>query len=377
MVGPQGPQGIQGRPGTQGPAGPTGPTGTADIITIGDTITAEPEEDAAVIDVGGSPNHNLQFRIPRGATGATGEAGDIGATGPTGPIGPTGATGVTGATGPTGPTGVGVTGATGEIGPTGPTGVTGSTGATGVTGPTGASITGATGETGATGATGPTGPTGPTGVGVTGATGEIGPTGPTGVTGSTGPTGPTGEAATITIGTVTTGDPGTEAEVINSGTPNDAIFDFVIPRGEPGGGGTPEVLATVDTSNQPTTAGGALTFSDNPLISGTSITHQAGTPDVQITQPGIYQATFHGTVSVETGTSIPAELVTRLNLNGSAVAGASATHTFTSSNEIATVSFSVPFRVDSVPSTLEVVAEQNGFIFNESAFTVIRLGDAT
>ena len=343
MVGPQGPQGIQGRPGTQGPAGPTGPTGTADIITIGDTITAEPEEDAAVIDMGGSPNHNLQFRIPRGATGATGEAGDIGATGPTGPIGPTGATGVTGATGPTGPTGVGVTGATGEIGPTGPTGVTGSTGATGATGPTG----------------------------------PIGPTGATGATGPTGPTGPTGEAATITIGTVTTGDPGTEAEVINSGTPNDAIFDFVIPRGEPGGGGTPEVLATIDTSNQPTTAGGALTFSDNPLISGTSITHQAGTPDVQITQPGIYQATFHGTVSVETGTSIPAELVTRLNLNGSAVAGASATHTFTSSNEIATVSFSVPFRVDSVPSTLEVVAEQNGFIFNESAFTVIRLGDAT
>ena len=64
--------------------------------------------------------------------------------------------------------------------------------------------------------------------------------------GATGETGPTGAAATIQIGTVTTGDPGTPAEVTNAGDENAAIFDFVIPRGADGGGGTPEVLATVD-----------------------------------------------------------------------------------------------------------------------------------
>ena len=106
-------------------------------------------------------------------------------------------------------------------------------------------------------------------------------------------------AATIRVGTVITGDPGTDAQVINSGNENDAIFDFVIPRGEPGGGGTPDVLATVDSTDQSTSAGVALTFNETPLISGNAITHQAGSPDIQIHQPGIYQASFHGTASPE------------------------------------------------------------------------------
>lgn len=49
--------------------------------------------------------------------------------------------------------------------------------------------------------------------------------------------GPAGEAATIEIGTVTTGAPGTPAEVTNSGTSQHAILNFVIPQGEPGGYG--------------------------------------------------------------------------------------------------------------------------------------------
>ncbi len=59
-----------------------------------------------------------------------------------------------------------------------------------------------------------------------------GPTGSIGPTGATGPTGPTGPAtATITIGTITTGAPGSEAIVTNTGTSTNAIFDFVIPSG--------------------------------------------------------------------------------------------------------------------------------------------------
>lgn len=49
-----------------------------------------------------------------------------------------------------------------------------------------------------------------------------------------------GSGATIQVGTVTTGVPGSMAQVVNAGTPQDAIFNFVIPRGNPGqdGGGT-------------------------------------------------------------------------------------------------------------------------------------------
>lgn len=42
------------------------------------------------------------------------------------------------------------------------------------------------------------------------------------------------KAATIEIGTVTTGGPGTDAAVTNTGTETDAVLNFVIPRGDKG-----------------------------------------------------------------------------------------------------------------------------------------------
>ena len=50
------------------------------------------------------------------------------------------------------------------------------------------------------------------------------------------PTGPAG-AATITVGTTTTTDPGTAATVTNSGTNENVILNFTIPRGEDGATG--------------------------------------------------------------------------------------------------------------------------------------------
>ena len=114
------------------------------------------------------------------------------------------------------------------LGPTGPTGPTGPAG--GTTGPTGA--TGDIGPTGPTGATGDIGPTGPTG-----ATGDIGPTGPTGATGDIGPTGPTGatgDTPILTIGTVTTGAPGTDADATITGTSPNFILNLTIPQGPTG-----------------------------------------------------------------------------------------------------------------------------------------------
>ena len=43
-----------------------------------------------------------------------------------------------------------------------------------------------------------------------------------------------GEAATIQVGTVTASDPGSNPQVTNSGTEQDAVFNFVLPRGEQG-----------------------------------------------------------------------------------------------------------------------------------------------
>ena len=85
------------------------------------------------------------------------------------------------------------------------------------------------GPTGATGATGPTGP-----AGEIGATGATGPTGPAGEIGPTGATGADGITPLISIGTVTTGDPGTQASVTITGTPPAYVFNFVIPQGPTG-----------------------------------------------------------------------------------------------------------------------------------------------
>lgn len=76
-----------------------------------------------------------------------------------------------------------------------------------------------------------------------------------GLPGRDGNDGAPGEAATIRIGTVTTGLPGTEAFVENAGTESDAVLNFTIPRGEKGnpgssGGMTIDLIATLEEVKQ-------------------------------------------------------------------------------------------------------------------------------
>lgn len=49
-----------------------------------------------------------------------------------------------------------------------------------------------------------------------------------------GDTGPAGTAASVTVGTVQTGLPGTAAQVTNSGSSSAAVLNFVIPQGASG-----------------------------------------------------------------------------------------------------------------------------------------------
>jgi hypothetical protein len=57
------------------------------------------------------------------------------------------------------------------------------------------------------------------------------------------PKGDTGNAATIAVGTTTTGNAGTNASVANAGTSGAAIFNFTIPRGDVGAAGPSNVLS--------------------------------------------------------------------------------------------------------------------------------------
>ena len=78
-------------------------------------------------------------------------------------------------------------------------------------------------------------PTGPTPTG--GIVGPTGPTGPQGIQGEIGPTGPTGldgETPTLSIGTVTTGAPGTDASATITGTAPNYLLNLTIPQGPTG-----------------------------------------------------------------------------------------------------------------------------------------------
>jgi hypothetical protein len=57
---------------------------------------------------------------------------------------------------------------------------------------------------------------------------SVGPTGPTG------PAGPTGETPTITIGAVTTGEPGTDAAATITGIAPNFVLNLTIPQGPTG-----------------------------------------------------------------------------------------------------------------------------------------------
>ena len=64
--------------------------------------------------------------------------------------------------------------------------------------------------------------------------GDQGIQGEQGEQGIQGEKGDAGTAATIAVGSVTTGEAGTQASVTNSGTSSNAVFDFTIPKGDKG-----------------------------------------------------------------------------------------------------------------------------------------------
>lgn len=82
--------------------------------------------------------------------------------------------------------------------------------------------------------------------------------------------GPTGPTTTITVGTTTTGDPGTEASVTNSGTTTAAVLDFVIPQGPTGPQG--EIGPTGADGETPTLTIGTVTTGDPGTEAAATIT---------------------------------------------------------------------------------------------------------
>lgn len=186
---------------------PTGGGGTGDGATFFPSVSEE-----GIIswtNDGGLPNP-----APVDIKGPKGDTGEQGATGPQGPKGEQGETGATGPQGEQGEQGYYFTPSVNNDGD-----LSWSNNGN-LQNPSTVNIKGPQGQQGIQGIQGVQGPQGPQG--------EVGPTGPAGAD---------GQAATIQIGTVTTGAAGTQATVTNTGTANAAVFNFTIPQGVAGQNG--------------------------------------------------------------------------------------------------------------------------------------------
>ena len=164
--------------------------------------------------------------------------------------------------------------------------------------------------------------------------------------GTDGANGKDGAAATVAIGTVTTGEPGSNASVTNVGTDTAAILDISIPRGDKGadGAGAGDVIAAADNTFTATntfdgtlkttcdmqhysqTIGGTMTLdSSSDNLQTLYVTNDAATirftdPDM----PDVYKKTFivdvhrtgSGVFSVATDNNIGGNAATAYIIGG-------------------------------------------------------------
>lgn len=103
--------------------------------------------------------------------------------------------------------------------------------------------------------------------------------------GTDGVNGKDGAAATVAIGTVTTGEPGTTASVTNVGTDTAAVLNITIPRGDKGTDGTGAgdvVAAAANTFTATNTFNGVLkTKSDMQAVGSLPTVLQRGDSNIQ------------------------------------------------------------------------------------------------
>lgn len=175
---------------------------------------------------------------------------------------------------------------------------------------------------------------------------------------------------------MTTGEPGSAAAVTNSGTQQNAVLNFTIPRGDTGTSETPvNLLSAYSTPIQNGTSGTALIFDRNALSYGSAITHTNNSAAFTINKPGVYMAAFQGVFNPASGVNFPLSITITLQQNGAGVPGGGVLHTFHTSSDAAVIPISIPVQVSSTPTTLQLVATGGNFQYSGITMTITRLGD--
>ena len=215
------------------PRGVQGPQGDRSTIRIGDVATGEPGSQASVTNSGDEHDAVFDFTIPRGDKGEKGDPGDKGDPGPRGE-------------------GLQVDHVADSIGGLPSSGVS-----EGDTGMVAGELYAWDGSKWVSQGN---------------------------VQGVKGDDGAPGQAATVSVGRVTTGEPGTPAAVSNSGTTSAAVLDFTIPRGEDGAPGAKGDPGEPGHDGQDGAPGKDGVTPDITLSA--SVDAAVGTPSVQVSKGG-------------------------------------------------------------------------------------------
>lgn len=128
--------------------------------------------------------------------------------------------------------------------------------------------------------------------------GIAGNNGTNGTNGVDGAKGETGDAATISVGTTTTGGVGTNASVVNTGDSSAAVLEFTIPKGDAGNDGEDgedglDGVDGKDGKSIETTTGGQPNFSDGD-VGDTVLDGDSGTFFTKIEVPHVESITVTG-----------------------------------------------------------------------------------
>lgn len=148
--------------------------------------------------------------------------------------------------------------------------------------------------------------------------------------GATGEQGPQGEAATITAGNTYTTEPGTNAQVMNSGSSSAAVFDFYIPRGEKGEAGKDGEDGAIHY-----TAGSGIQITPDNVINATGGA-LATWGDIQGTLSN--QTDLQSALNAKQGTLTAGSNIT---LNGNTISATNTTYTAGSGLSLNGTAFSV------------------------------------
>lgn len=164
--------------------------------------------------------------------------------------------------------------------------------------------------------------------GAQGIQGPRGIQGAQGERGVQGVQGPAGNAATITIGNVTTSAPGTSASVTNRGTPSAAVLDFVLPKGKDGADGgvtVDEELSSTSTNpvqnnviyNALLNKVGTDIFSGFALLGGaTNIRWREGTQFIGSINAANYSGTARAAIHDGAGNNIVDTYAKKTDISG-------------------------------------------------------------